>query len=976
MMNERRGDFDLLDAYAQRQDQDAFAELVWRHVDLVYTAARRQVRDPHCAEDVTQTVFLALAQKAASIGPKVVLGGWLLNATRYAARDALRRQARRHRHETIAAQRRTQQVPGHKPLSCSDSSTPAQQQEEMERLDSVLDAAMARLGAASRDAVCLRFFQQKSFRDIGQELGIGEQAAKQRVSRALHRLREILSQSGLELPLEGLGSILGVRAILPAPAGLAHAIAANAVHKAVAVAGSASLAKGGLVIMGSIKAKLAIVAIVILLLSMGTVGVHHWLKSGDRVLVLNPGDAPHAAVRPAPVPVSFGMVPQPVKGTPYRGSPLSGIVLDPEEKPVAGAEVLLASASFPVYVYGAPQPNAPTGPSTKTSSDGRFTLTPSEQPISVVVRASAGYGAVRITDPSTPLSISIQPWARIEGTVRSGSKLIASAKVQVAQYGDETEWEQWHVVKQRQLICDDNGRFVMDRVVPGNNTIGRVISALAMPTRFLNIDLPAGKTTAVSIGGDGRTVVGHLPPNARRFGFRRAQVLLRQPEMVLPANWDKISEDEKQKLRKAWWNTPQFKAWRRNADVAEIEIGRDGIVRAEDIPPGEYDLQIQLGDISPGSRYVESAAWGTTRVVVPPVAPSTIGQPLEIGEVQVEIQKRIGIGELVPEVSGESLDGSSARLSDYRGKYVLLHLWSIDRRDTLDTIRMLPALIDRFGDESRLAVVGVNVDESAAAVRKCVAEQQLNWPQILLHGWSDPRLPRPYTYSPALLFLIDPEGHLVAKNTDVPGMYGVLQKLIYATPSARVAVERQKADDPRPWHEIVDKENVARSAAFSLVDGDMQDGSGGLNCLHDGVLPATADAPAQSFYFSMGTLEGRFKIDLGSTIPIPEINPYSRHKSSRGPQVYRLYVSDGTDPHFNPAPKIGTDPVTCGWKLVAVVDTRPESGPAGGRYIVHLSDPSGVLCRGRYLLFETFVTETADLWGHTFYSEIEVIHGH
>jgi hypothetical protein len=237
-------------------------------------------------------------------------------------------------------------------------------------------------------------------------------------------------------------------------------------------------------------------------------------------------------------------------------------------------------------------------------------------------------------------------------------------------------------------------------------------------------------------------------------------------------------------------------------------------------------------------------------------------------------------------------------------------------------------------------------------------------------------LPRPYTYSPALLFLIDPEGHLVAKNTDVPGMYGVLQKLIYANASPRVAVERQKADDPRPWHEIVDKENVARSAAFSLVDGDMQDGSGGLNCLHDGVLPATADAPAQSLYFSMGTLEGRFKIDLGSAIPIAEINTYSRHKSSRGPQVYRLYVSDGTDPHFNPAPKIGTDPVTCGWKLVAVVDTRPESGPAGGRYIVHLSDPSGVLCRGRYLLFETFVTETADLWGHTFYSEIEVIHGH
>jgi RNA polymerase sigma factor (sigma-70 family) len=976
MMDVRRGDFELLDAYARNKDEAAFAELVSRHVDLVYTAARRQVRDPHLAEDVTQTVFAALARKAGSIGPKVLLGGWLLNATRYAARDALRRQFRRRKHETVAAQRRSQQVPGQEPFSQSDSSTPAQQREAMERLDGLLDAAMARLGEANRDAVCLRFFQHKSFRDIGQELGIGEQAAKQRVSRALHRLREMLSQSGLELPMEGLGSILGARAILPAPPGLAQSIAANALHKAVAVAGTASLAKGGLIIMGSIKAKVGVVIAIVLLLSMGTVGVHQWLKSGDRVVVLKPDASVRASARSAPVPVSWGFTRPSVKTTPYTGGPISGTVLDAQGKPMADVEVLLASEQYAVDVYGGPRPNVPTGLSTKTSSEGHFTVTPSDRPISIVARAAGGYGAVRIVDASKPLSISIQPWARIEGTVRSGSKPVASARVQVAQYGDQVEWDQWHIVKQRVLTCDDKGHFAMDRVVPGHNVIGRVISANMLPTRFINFDLPAGTTTAISVGGTGRTVIGLLPMSARSFGFRSAQVLFRQPEMKLLPDWDKLSDEQKQKLQKAWWATPEFKAWQQNANVAQIEIGRDGVIRAEDIPPGNYNLQVQLGESSPHSYYIETAGWGSTGLTVPPVTPALLDQPLDIGEVQVQLEKRIGIGELAPEITGDSLDGSSAKLSDFRGKYVLLHLWNTTQRDTLDTIHMLRALLDRFGDDPRLAVVGLSVEDSPDSARKAIKDEQMNWPQILLHGWSDPRLPRPYTLSPSHLFLIDPDGHLVAKNTDVPGMFGVLAKLIPTSPPANVSIDRQNADDPSPWHQVAETDNLARGAAFSFVDSEANDGSAGLNALHDGVLPAAADAPRQNFYFRMGTLEGRFKIDLGSRVPIAQINTYSRHKSDRGPQIYKLYASDGTDPHFNPDPKIGTDPATCGWKLIASVDTCPQTGPAGGRYAVHVSDPSGELCRGRYVLFEAFVTETADTWGHTFYSEIEVIRGH
>jgi hypothetical protein len=114
-------------------------------------------------------------------------------------------------------------------------------------------------------------------------------------------------------------------------------------------------------------------------------------------------------------------------------------------------------------------------------------------------------------------------------------------------------------------------------------------------------------------------------------------------------------------------------------------------------------------------------------------------------------------------------------------------------------------------------------------------------------------------------------------------------------------------------------------------------------------------------------------VDLGRAIAIKQVNTYSWHSGTRGPQVYRLYASDGNTEGFNAQPKKGTEPGTCGWKPVATVDTRPKAGEGGGQYGVSISDSDGTIGKYRYLLFDMARTEEADPFGNTFYSEIDVI---
>ena len=165
------------------------------------------------------------------------------------------------------------------------------------------------------------------------------------------------------------------------------------------------------------------------------------------------------------------------------------------------------------------------------------------------------------------------------------------------------------------------------------------------------------------------------------------------------------------------------------------------------------------------------------------------------------------------------------------------------------------------------------------------------------------------------------------------------------------------------------KDDAAANAKLTLIDGELDQGSAELSALVDGRLPQDEDEPGANAYFRAGSSGGRFRMDFSTPIEIAQVNSYSWHPNSRGPQLYKLYGADGADPKFNPDPKRGVDPASCGWKLIALVNTLPEKGDDGGQYAASVRDVGNY----RYLLFDCYVTELYDNFGNTFYSEIDVI---
>jgi hypothetical protein len=198
---------------------------------------------------------------------------------------------------------------------------------------------------------------------------------------------------------------------------------------------------------------------------------------------------------------------------------------------------------------------------------------------------------------------------------------------------------------------------------------------------------------------------------------------------------------------------------------------------------------------------------------------------------------------------------------------------------------------------------------------------------------------------------------------------------IDARAEVKVTAERNDNGTPAfkfPTVPLPRKADAGGKAVFSLLDGERDPNGGDLDKLSDGALPKNADDPRANFFFRAGSNGGAILLDLGAVTELKQVNTYSWHPGTRGPQVYQLFAHDGTGDGFKAKPEKDADLEKAGWKSLAKVDTRTLGQP-GGQYGVSIADSAGSLGKFRYLIFKIERTESDDLFGNTFFSEIDAI---
>jgi RNA polymerase sigma factor (sigma-70 family) len=215
-------DSDLLSQYVRNRSEAAFAELVRRHVNLVYSAACREMRgEASAAQDITQMVFLELAQKAGPLTRHPSLAGWLYISVRHFSANLRRGENRR--------------VAREEQVSIMNDSFPGESPElPWATLEPVLDDALHELRENDRHALVLRFFEENSLREVGMALGLSENAARMRVERALEKLRLCLAKRGVLSSSSVLSAALGAGAMISVPPD----VSANVILGAISIAAS------------------------------------------------------------------------------------------------------------------------------------------------------------------------------------------------------------------------------------------------------------------------------------------------------------------------------------------------------------------------------------------------------------------------------------------------------------------------------------------------------------------------------------------------------------------------------------------------------------------------------------------------------------------------------------------------------------------------------------------------------------------
>ena len=668
----------LLRQYAENHSDEAFAALVARHINLVYSVAVRCVGDPHQAEEVAQAVFILLAKKAAQLRHDKALSSWLFQTTRLTASNFVRGESRRHRREQEA----------HMQSVLNDSGT-----DVWPRIAPLLDDAVAGLSEKDRHAIILRFYEGRNLREVGAILGASEDAAEKRVSRAVERLREFFTKRGVTVGATGIVMVLSANSVQAAPIGLAVTISTAATLAGTTLTTTATATATKAVAMTTIQKTLI----------AGTVAVA--LAAGVGTYVI-----------------------QQMTAAPSVAYAETGILKTPDGKPLPNADVYLSTITDTVSIYST---SPPKGAVARTGADGRFSFPLAPENRAVIVVHEKGYGQITVAELEKKQELTLQPWARVEGTLREGSKPLAGQSIHLSRaiFGSQIERDTFRTHHDTKTTTDADGHYVFPRVAPGDAWI----SWRTYWTQTRYVDLRSGQTNIVDIGGRGRPITGRVAlANIDAQVRFHGSVWPRTPhQMRLPPNWSELSKAEQTALTAAWEKTPDAKFYNQEKCNLNFEVAADGTFIVPDVTAGEYRLWISS----------KSPAMPVTRADISFTVPEMPGgrsdEPLDVGVIKTHPVAPLPAGEPAPLFETTTFEGKPLKLADFKGKHVLLNFWRSDNAKSLADMAALKTAQAAWGNDPRFVLIGLNLDGTLAAAQRYATDQKFTWVQCHLGESSD-----------------------------------------------------------------------------------------------------------------------------------------------------------------------------------------------------------------------------------------------
>lgn len=471
---------------------------------------------------------------------------------------------------------------------------------------------------------------------------------------------------------------------------------------------------------------------------------------------------------------------------------IHGRILAPNGTPAAGAQAVLLEPSEYAYLRasGDLARNSDGGPQVRADRNGDFQFPPRLAPHTIVVTHEQGFAEVRITNALAPVTVTLQPWAQISGTValppidgRPHALRVSNAQ----NYYPDDSRESSPLSLYLSAEAADDGSFRFPRVPPGDRRVAlyRHVqigdNTRSTESHGLTLQLAPGQTTNVVLGGGGRTVTGRMivtradPDDVDwRRDFHSLRLLRPPLSMNLPSpDFSKARTDEERqalwaeqrKREVAFWRTPAARDWQRGERSYVLQFATNGAFRVDGVPPGKYTLSVSPTDPSREDYSYEQIGSFATEVNVPALEPGQPAVPVDLGSFEIAIRASLRIGRKAPPFKLTLFDGKEVSLDDFRGKPVLLDFWATWSGTRSFDLRQLQTIHSRFALDKRLVMLGVNFDHSRDDAENQLKRDPLPWPQAYAGAWIQSPLRDTYGLrSVPDHILIDANGRIAGMN--------------------------------------------------------------------------------------------------------------------------------------------------------------------------------------------------------------------